>query len=82
MKLETLVCIKTGFIDYTTAKPRFTKDKKYFVIGKFSRPYDSEQSIQVIDDYDKSIYMDRSLFDVHFKYLSDIRDDKLKEIGI
>jgi hypothetical protein len=26
--------------------------------------------------------MDRSLFDAHFKYLSDMREDKLKEIGI
>jgi hypothetical protein len=29
MNLETVVCIKTGFIDYTTAVYRFTKDKKY-----------------------------------------------------
>ena len=43
---------------------------------------DSEQSIQIIDNYSKGIAMDRSLFDAHFKYLSDMRDDKLKEIGI
>lgn len=76
MNLETVFCIKTGFIDYATAMPRFTKDKKYSVM------HDSEQSIQIIDDYGKGIVMDRSLFDAHFKYLSDMRDDKLKEIGI
>lgn len=76
MNLETVVCIKTGFIDYATAVHRFTKDKKY------SSMEDSEQSIRIIDDYGKGIFMDRSLFDVHFKYLSDIREDRLKELGI
>ena len=76
MNLETVVCIKTGFIDYATATYRFTKDKKYSLID------DSEQSIQIIDDYDIGVAMQRSLFDAHFKYLSDMRDDKLKEIGI
>ena len=83
MNLETVVlrqknciCIKTGFIDYATVLYRFTKDKKY------SSMDDSEQSIRIIDDYGKGIFMDRSLFDAHFKYLSDMRDDKLKEIGI
>ena len=70
MKLETVVCIK-DFYAY-----RFTKDKKYSVMD------DSEQSIQIIDDYDIGVAMQRSLFDAHFKYLSDMRDDKLKEIGI
>jgi hypothetical protein len=55
---------------------RFTKDKKYSVMD------DSEQSIQIIDDYDIGVAMQRSLFDAHFKYLSDMREDKLKEIGI
>lgn len=76
MKLETVVCIKTGFEYYWTAEPRFTKDKKYFVM------YDSEQSIQVIDDYGKGIQMDRPLFDAHFEYLSDMREEKLKELGM
>ena len=77
MNLETVVCIKTGFIDYTTGSTyRFTKDKKYSLMD------DSKQSIQIIDNYGKGIAMDRSLFDAHFKYLSDMRDDKLKEIGI
>jgi hypothetical protein len=69
MNLETVVCIKTGFM-------RFTKDKKYFLMD------DSEQSIQIIDDYDRGVAMQRSLFEAHFKYLSDMREDKLKEIGI
>ena len=76
MNLETVVCIKTGFIDYASATYRFTKDKKYSVMD------DSEQSIQIIDDYDIGVAMQRSLFDAHFKYLSDIREEKLKEIGI
>ena len=76
MNLETVVCIKTGFIDYATAVHRFTKDKKYSLMD------DSEQSIQIIDDYGNGLAMQRSLFDAHFKYLSDMRDDKLKEIGI
>lgn len=76
MNLETVVCIKTGFIDYASATYRFTKDKKYSVMD------DSEQSIQIIDDYDIGVAMQRSLFDAHFKYLSDMRDEKLKEIGI
>ena len=76
MNLETVFCIKTGFIDYATATYRFTKDKKYSVMD------DSEQSIQIIDDYDIGVAMQRSLFDAHFKYLSDIREEKLKEIGI
>ena len=42
---ETIVCIKTGFEYYWTAEPRFTKDKKYFVM------HDSEQSIQVLRIY-------------------------------
>ena len=71
MNLETVVCIKTGFI----LARRFTKDKRYSLD-------DSEQSIRIIDDYGKGIYIDRSLFDAHFKYLSDMRDDKLKELGI
>jgi hypothetical protein len=69
MNLETVVCIKTSFM-------RFTKDKKYSLMD------DSEQSIQIIDDYDIGVAMQRSLFDAHFKYLSDMREDKLKEIGI
>ena len=76
MNLETVVCIKTGLIDYTTATYRFTKDKKYSLVD------DSEQSIQIIDDYDIGVAMQRSLFDAHFKYLSNMRDDKLKELGI
>ena len=72
MNLEKVVCIKTGIETFM----RFTKDKKYSLMD------DSEQSIQIIDDYDKGIVMDRSLFDAHFKYLSDMREDKLKEIGI
>lgn len=76
MKLETVVCIKTGFVDYATAEPRFIKEKKYFVVE------DSEQSIQVIDDYGKGIQMDRPLFDAHFEYLSDMREEKLKELGM
>lgn len=80
MKLETVVCIKTGIIDYTRVRSdnpyRFTKDKKYSLMD------DSEQSIQIIDDYDIGVAMQRSLFDAHFKYLSDMRDDKLKELGI
>ena len=80
MNLETVVCIKTGFIDYATTMServyRFTKDKKY------SSMEDSEQNIRIIDDYGKGIFMDRSLFDVHFKYLSDMREEKLKELGI
>jgi hypothetical protein len=76
MNLETVVCIKTSFIDYTTATYRFTKDQKYSLMD------DSKQSIQIIDNYGKGIAMDRSLFDAHFKYLSDMREEKLKEIGI
>ncbi len=80
MNLETVVCIKTGIIDYTRVRSdnpyRFTKGKKYSLMD------DSEQSIQIIDDYDIGVAMQRSLFDVHFKYLSDMRDDKLKELGI
>jgi hypothetical protein len=72
MNLEIVVCIKEGVF----LACRFTKGNKYFVMD------DSEQSIQIIDDYDKGIAMQRSLFDAHFKYLSDMRDDKLKEIGI
>jgi hypothetical protein len=77
MKLETVVCIK-DFLEYRNVMTtlRFTKDKKYSVMD------DSEQSIQIIDDYDRGIAMQRRLFDGHFKYLSDVRDDKLKEIGI
>jgi hypothetical protein len=72
MNLETVVCIKEGFIAY-----RFTKGNKYSVMD------DSEQSIQIIDDYGTGIAMHRKLlFDKHFKYLSDMREDKLKEIGI
>ena len=79
MNLETVVCIKEGVFlanvpIYITC--RFTKGNKYSVMD------DSEQSIQIIDDHDKGIAMQRSLFDKHFKYLSDMRDDKLKEIGI
>ena len=70
MNLETVVCIKTP------SSMRFTKDKKYSLVD------DSEQSIQIINDYDIGVAMQRSLFDAHFKYLSDMRDDKLKEIGI
>ena len=80
MNLETVVCIKTGFIDYARVRSdnpyRFTKDKKYSLMD------DREQSIQIIDDYGNGLAMQRSLFDAHFKYLSDMRDDKLKEIGI
>lgn len=80
MNLETVVCIKmvrkSSFIDYNTVVYRFTKDHKY------SSTDNSEQSIRIIDDYGKGITMDRSLFDKHFKYLSDIREEKLKNIGI
>ncbi len=74
MKSEKIVvCIKEGvFIAY-----QFTKGNKYSVMD------DSEQSIQIIDDYGNGIAMGRKiLFDKHFKYLSDMRADKLKEIGI
>jgi len=79
MNLEKVVCIKEGA--FLANVPiyiagRFTKGNKYSVMD------DNEQSIQIIDDYDKGIAMQRSLFDKHFKYLSDMRDDKLKEIGI
>jgi len=80
MNLETVVCIKTvrksSFIDYNTVVYRFTKDQKY------SSTDNSDQRIRIIDDYGKGITMDRSLFDKHFKYLSDIREEKLKNIGI
>ena len=80
MNLETVVCIKTGIIDYARVRSdnpyRFTKDKKYSLMD------DSEQSIHIIDDYGNGLAMQRSLFDAHFKYLSDMRDDKLKELGI
>ena len=80
MDLETVVCIKTGFIDYARVRSdnpyRFTKDKKYSLMD------DSEQSIQIIDDYGNGLTIQRSLFDAHFKYLSDIREERLKEIGI
>ena len=72
MNLETVVCIKTGIETFM----RFTKDKKYSVMD------DSEQSIQIIDDYDIGVAMQRSLFDAHFKYLSDMREEKLNELGI
>lgn len=74
MKSEKVVCIKEGvFIGFAF----FTKGNKYSVMD------DSEQSIQIIDDYGNGIAMGRKiLFDKHFKYLSDMRADKLKEIGI
>ncbi len=72
MNLETVVCIKEGVFSAC----RFTKDKKYSLMD------DNEQSIQIIDDYGNGIAMQRSLFDNHFKYLSNMRADKLKEIGI
>ena len=84
MNLETVVCIKNGFIDYATAVHRFTKDKKYISNTRHENIefISDEQNIRIIDDYGKGIYMDRSLFDTHFKYLSDMREDKLKDIGL
>jgi hypothetical protein len=82
MKSEVIVvCIK-GFIAY-----RFTKGKKYSVMNKLETKNLNKtvlfvHGIRIIDDYNNVIRMDKLMFDKHFKYLSDMREDKLKELGI
>ena len=86
MKSEVIVvCIKGGLIAY-----RFTKGKKYSVMNKLetknlNTPNETVlfvHGIRIIDDYNNVIRMDKLMFDKHFKYLSDTREDKLKELGI
>ena len=83
MKSEVIVvCIKGGLIAY-----RFTKGKKYSVMNKLETKNLNKtvlfvHGIRIIDDYNNVIRMDKLMFDKHFKYLSDMREDKLKELGI
>jgi hypothetical protein len=68
-----VVCIK----DFLTNNYRFREYEKYSVMD------DGEQSIQIIDDYGNGIAIDKQLiFTQNFKYLSDMRSDKIKELGI
>lgn len=68
-----VVCIK----DFLTNNYRFREYEKYSVMD------DDEQSIQIIDDYGNGIAIDKlSLFSKNFKYLSDMRSDKIESLGI
>ena len=69
----TVVCIR-GIISPTC---KCTSGKQYRLL------YDSDTSIQLIDDNNNSVALSKELvFDKHFKYLSEVRDNKLETLGI
>lgn len=75
-----VICIR----DYTTSVCRFTAGKTYKVI------YDSYGSIVIEDDDDGQVALAKDDIGMgfftnssyHFKYLSEVRDNKLKQLGI
>ena len=71
-----VICIR----DYTTSVCRYTAGKTYRII------YDNNHTIQIIDDDGYLVALTKDhigmWFSYHFKYLSEIRDNKLKQLGI
>ena len=71
-----IVCVK----DYITSVCKYTAGKTYKVV------YDTDYSIQIIDDTDERVALNKDTigmgFNYHFKYLSEIRNSKLEELGI
>ena len=69
-----IVCVR----DYITSICRFTSGKTYKVI------HDSYTSIQIIDDDGAGVALTKETigmgFDYHFKYLSELRDNKLRSL--
>jgi hypothetical protein len=80
-----VICIR----DYTTSVCRYTAfETNYnFFAGKTYRIiYDNNHTIQIIDDDGYLVSLTKDDigmgFAYHFKYLSEIRDNKLKQLGI
>lgn len=71
-----VVCVK----DYITSVCKYTAGKTYKVVC------DTDYSIQIIDDADDWVALNKDTigmgFNYHFKYLSEIRDNKLETLGI
>jgi len=71
-----IVCVR----DYVTSVCKYTAGKTYQVL------HDSYTSIQIIDDDGSVVALTKETigmgFEYHFKYLSEVRDNKLKSLGI
>jgi hypothetical protein len=78
-----IVCVR----DYITSVCKYTAGKTYQVL------HDSYTSIQIIDDDGFAVALTKETivdlefhlgmsFDYHFKYLSEVRNDKLESLGI
>jgi hypothetical protein len=72
-----VICIR----DYVTSAFRYTAGKTYQFMD------DNSDTIVIIDDYGCLIALTKEYiigigFPYHFKYLSEIRDNKLKQLGI
>jgi hypothetical protein len=71
-----IVCVR----DYVTSVCKYTAGKTYQVLN------DSYTSIQIIDDDGSAVALTKETigmgFEYHFKYLSEVRDNKLKSLGI
>ena len=55
----------------------YTLGKQYLIL------HDSHMSVQLEDDHGSAVGLSKDLvFNEHFKYLSEVRDNKLKTLGI
>ncbi len=76
-----IVCVKDLQLprkSNSVFRTRFTAGKTYQVV------HENEQSIQIFDDNDAAVVLhkERIKFNYHFKYIQEVRSDKLELLGI